>query len=334
MATKKATSAASKKKSPAKKSTAKAVKKTTAKKTVSAVAMVKEKENKYELPKPSALIAEFVGVFALTGAFFALFGSGTIGILGISLALIALVIMFAVISGAHFNPAVTIALWANRKIGGLKTILYILVQCFGALVAFFVFRGIFAATNGIGLFDGSEALIIDNLINNQGVTAEAIEEAGGLAAFAEANNFASVAKLAEYLGISSFVENNISGVGLAAFLAELVGAIVFGFGAGFAYVKRHKPVVKALALGFALFAGLAISGTTAVLNPAIAAALGSFAAGWSTDLSAMAVDDIMWPIVTYVIATVAGVVIGLTAYRFLLKDACGDKCEENCDCGC
>ncbi|GHU07256.1 hypothetical protein FACS189431_1500 [Alphaproteobacteria bacterium] len=328
MATKKAKSTTTKKKPVVKKkATVKVVEKP---KVVAASATaVVAKQNESTLPKAVALIAEFIGVFALTGAFFALFGSGVTGILGISLVLIGLVIVFAIISGAHFNPAVTIALWANRKIGGVKALLYILVQLFAALVAFFVFKAIFVAANGGDLFGGGEAAIIDNLINKQGVTAEMIEEAGGLAAFATSNGFASIPALAERIGVTLFVDNNISGNGIAAFFAELVGAIIFGLGAGVAYVKKTKPVVKALALGFALFAGLLISGSTAILNPAVAAALGSFAHGWAP----VEVADIMWPIVTYIIATIAGVVIGVTVYRFLLKGADCDCCDGKCECG-
>jgi glycerol uptake facilitator-like aquaporin len=338
MATSKARTTTAKKKSTVKKKTA--VKAAQKPKVVAAsAAAVVAKQNESKLPTPGALIAEFLGVFALTGAFFALFGSGVTGAIGISLVLIGLVIVFAVISGAHFNPAVTIALWANRKIGGVKALLYILVQLFGALVAFFVFKAIFSATNGVDFFGGSEAIIIDNLINKQNVTAEMIEEAGGLLGFATANGFASIPALAERIGVTLFVENDISGNGMAAFFAELVGAIIFGFGAGVAYVKKNKPVVKALALGFALFAGLIISGSTAVLNPAIAAALGSFTHGWPVADTAANVADIMWPILTYIIISIAGVVIGVTAYRFMLKGAacgccCDGKCDAKCKCEC
>ena len=279
------------------------------------------------IPKPSALIAELIGTFVLTGAFIALFTSGIEGTIGIAFVLIALVIMFGAISRAHFNPAITIALWANRKIGGVKAILYIIMQVVGAAMAFLVFRAIFAATNGVDMFAGSESAIIDTLINKQGVTQEMINEAGGLAQFAAANGFASVSALAEYINVPTFVENNIGGIGSAVFFAELVGSIVFGLSAGVAFLKAKKPVIKALALGFGLFAGIAISGSAVILNPAVAAALGSFSYGWGFGGAEWDVAAIMWPIVTYIVGTVAGVVIGFTGYRFLLKDA-------GCDCGC
>jgi hypothetical protein len=110
---------------------------------------------------------------------------------------------------------------------------------------------------------------------------------------------------------------------LTAFFSELIGAIIFGLGVGVAFFKRNKPVIKALALGFGLFAGLVVGGSAVILNPAIAGALGSFA--WGGEAA-----DVMWPIVTYVVATIAGVIIGSTAYRYLLKDSC---CGEGCECG-
>jgi glycerol uptake facilitator-like aquaporin len=325
MATKKANTASRSKKAPAKKKTVKAAAKPA--KTVD-----KTIESGSKLPRPGALIAEFIGAFVLTGAFFALFSGGTEGIIGISLVLIALVIIFGVISKAHFNPAVTIAMWANRKIGGVKTLLYVLVQVVGALLALLVFKAIYAASNGIDLFAGSEAMIIDNLINKQGISQEMIDQAGGLLEFAKANGFDSIAAMAERIGVNLFVDNNISGNGLAAFFAELVGAIIFGLAAGVAYLKAHKPVVKALALGFGLFAGIVIGGSTVILNPAVAAALGSFSHGWGVGGAAWNVADIMWPIITYVVATIAGVIIGLTSYRFLLKDSC--ECCEDGVCKC
>ncbi|MDR1197340.1 MAG: aquaporin [Candidatus Nomurabacteria bacterium] len=327
MATRKATTA--RKKTPAKKTGAKPTRKTAAAK---AAEIKKVEESK--MPRPSALIAELIGTFTLTGAFFALFAGGTTGIIGIALVLIALVVIFGVISRAHFNPAITIALWANRKIGGVKTLLYIVAQVVGAVLAFLVFKAIFAAANGIDLFGGSEALIIDNLINKQGLTQEMIDEAGGLLEFAKSNGFSSIAEMAERIGVTTFVDNNISGNGLAAFFSELVGAVIFGLGAGVAYLKAHKPIIKALALGFGLFAGIVVGGSTVILNPAIAGALGSFAHGWGFTGAEWNATDIMWPIITYVVATIAGVIIGITGYRFLLKDSC-DCCEGgDCSCDC
>jgi aquaporin TIP len=47
------------------------------------------------------------------------------------------------ISGGHYNPAVTIGLWAGGKIGAVKGVAYIVVQLLGAVAAALVLRYIF-----------------------------------------------------------------------------------------------------------------------------------------------------------------------------------------------
>lgn len=64
---------------------------------------------------------------------------GSLGGVGIALAhgLAILVMVYAVahISGAHINPAVTIAMWALRKIKTAEGVLYIIAQLVGAAIA-------------------------------------------------------------------------------------------------------------------------------------------------------------------------------------------------------
>lgn len=85
-----------------------------------------------------ALAAEFLGAFALTfvGAAAIL---NDMGLLVIALAhgLILAVMISATghISGAHFNPAVSIAMWATGRLPASSTIAYIAAQCAGAVVA-------------------------------------------------------------------------------------------------------------------------------------------------------------------------------------------------------
>jgi glycerol uptake facilitator-like aquaporin len=309
-------------------------KKPVSSKSVSAVAAVKETESR-KTPKISALVAEFIGAFVLTGAFIMLFTGGVEGYIGISLVLIALVAIFAIISHAHFNPAITIALWANRKFGGVKTILYILVQCFGAALAWLVFRAFFAANAGVGLVDSNDGIIIAAL-TERGVTQEMIDEAGSLLEFAKANNFATLDAMIEFLGVKTFV--SVVPNGLVTFFSELIASIIFGLGAGYAYLSHHKkPVMRSLVLGFSLFAGLVIGGAGVVMNPAIASALGAFDFGtiFGGD-SGVGLASAMWTIVIYIIATIAGVLVGLTTYRFLKKSACScdGECGDQCACGC
>ena len=312
-------SSAGKRNSPAKKVATKEIVSKTA-----AAAKADEKVVERKMPTPAALIGEFLGTFVLAGAFITMFNGGVQGHIGIALVLIALVVVFGVISRAHMNPAITIALWANRKFGGVKTILYIVAQVLGGVLAWLVLSAIFNAS--------FEAAITTNLISQQGVTQDMIDQAGGLLKFAQANGFDTLNALAARIGVSTFVDVNLAKDALPTFFAELIGAIIFGLSAGYAFIKHHRrPIVKALALGFGLFAGLMIGGGLAILNPAVAGALGGFAAVNPFGSDAM---TFWWPVVVYVVAPIAGVVIGVTTYRFLFKNSIDCKCDKYCDDKC
>jgi aquaporin Z len=89
--------------------------------------------------------AEFFGTFWLTfaGCGSAVLAAGYpslgIGFLGVSLAfgLTVLTMAYAVghISGGHFNPAVTIGLWAGKRFSAADVIPYIIAQLVGAIAA-------------------------------------------------------------------------------------------------------------------------------------------------------------------------------------------------------
>lgn len=91
------------------------------------------------------LTAEFAGTFWLTfggcgsAILAAAFPELGIGFLGVSLAfgLTVLTMAYAVggVSGGHFNPAVTIGLWAGRRIPSADVLPYIAAQVAGAIVA-------------------------------------------------------------------------------------------------------------------------------------------------------------------------------------------------------
>lgn len=91
------------------------------------------------------LFAEFFGTFWLVfgGCGSALFAAGYpnlgIGFAGVALAfgLTVLTMAYAVghISGGHFNPAVSIGLWAGGRFPAKDLIPYILTQCLGAISA-------------------------------------------------------------------------------------------------------------------------------------------------------------------------------------------------------
>ncbi|MGC1300732.1 MAG: aquaporin Z [Caulobacteraceae bacterium] len=89
--------------------------------------------------------AEFLGTFWLTfggcgsAVLAAAFPSLGIGFAGVALAfgLTVLTMAYAVgpISGGHFNPAVTLGLWAGKRIPASYILPYIVAQVLGAIVA-------------------------------------------------------------------------------------------------------------------------------------------------------------------------------------------------------
>jgi aquaporin Z len=83
------------------------------------------------------LLGTFVLVFFGTGA--AVVAGKSIGVLGIALAfgIAVLVMVYAIgsISGCHINPAITLAMLVNGKIGTKDAVIYIIVQCIGAIIA-------------------------------------------------------------------------------------------------------------------------------------------------------------------------------------------------------
>jgi aquaporin Z len=85
-------------------------------------------------------VAELIGTMALVffGCGAAVLAGRYIGFLGISFAfgMVLLVLVYSIgpISGCHVNPAVTLAMLAARKISLRDALLYIVVQCIGAVI--------------------------------------------------------------------------------------------------------------------------------------------------------------------------------------------------------
>ena len=114
-----------------------------------------------------AALAEAYGTFLLT-----LMGSGTImavnlldgsaigsvtaaglGFIGLAHGIALLVVVYTIgkLTGAHINPAVTIAHWATRRIQTAKVAPYILGQLAGASVAGFLLLGLWSSSGDPGL---------------------------------------------------------------------------------------------------------------------------------------------------------------------------------------
>ncbi len=95
------------------------------------------------------LVAEFVGTFTLIfiGAGSIVVGSGIVGIaIAHGLAIAIMVSALGAVSGAVFNPALTIGLWATRRLPTIDTIAYIIAQLLGATAAAAVLGVTFPAT--------------------------------------------------------------------------------------------------------------------------------------------------------------------------------------------
>ena len=93
---------------------------------------------------PAKLSAEFIGTFWLvfggcgSAVLAAAFPNAGIGLLGVSLAFGLTVLSGAYalgpISGGHFNPAVSVGLWAGGRFPASQLVQYILAQVLGAVV--------------------------------------------------------------------------------------------------------------------------------------------------------------------------------------------------------
>ncbi|WP_018693608.1 MIP/aquaporin family protein [Algicola sagamiensis] len=105
------------------------------------------------------LIAEILGtfmlVFAGTGAVVINQASGG-AITHIGIALVFGLIVTVVVytygesSGAHINPAVTIALWLSKRFPGASVVPYIIAQCIGAIAASMLLSAMYPANESLG----------------------------------------------------------------------------------------------------------------------------------------------------------------------------------------
>lgn len=103
--------------------------------------------------------AELIGTFALVliGCGSAVIAGEYIGFLGISLAfgLTVLAMVYAIghLSGCHINPAITLAMLVANKIKSKDAVIYIVVQCAGAVLAAAVLFAIATGQPGYDLAD-------------------------------------------------------------------------------------------------------------------------------------------------------------------------------------
>ncbi|CAN5151201.1 hypothetical protein BH09PAT3_BH09PAT3_5680 [soil metagenome] len=90
--------------------------------------------------KVAAIVAEFLATGVLTLVVLSVQRS-TIGVpyfvaLAAGLVMAMLMFVFGSVSGAHANPAITLALWTARKVGSLTAVVYVIAQLLGAWAAY------------------------------------------------------------------------------------------------------------------------------------------------------------------------------------------------------
>lgn len=93
------------------------------------------------------------GVLVLIGCGVAVLSSGELvpTALAFGLAIVAMAYSVGAISGGHFNPAVTLGQFINKKIKGQEAIFYVIAQIIGALIGAFILYVIFSSCSvGVG----------------------------------------------------------------------------------------------------------------------------------------------------------------------------------------
>lgn len=97
------------------------------------------------------LIGTFLLVFFVTSVVVLYLSTGEQASFGTDFAVIGLVhafllfgliVMFGVVSGGHFNPAVTLAAWAIKRIGSVDALIYTLAQLSGGVLGALLCKGL------------------------------------------------------------------------------------------------------------------------------------------------------------------------------------------------
>ncbi len=178
--------------------------------------------------KLAMLVAEFLGTGILTLAVLSVqrsqLGLAYFVAIAAGLAIALLIYIFGKVSGGHFNPALTLALWTARRIKTVPALTYIVAQLLGAWAAYGLYR----------YFVNTDVQQVTQAFNGRILAAEAIGALiFALAWAAAAYNRYETARFAAMAGIGytlAIIVASAASVGLAnPALAEGVRAWeVFG----------------------------------------------------------------------------------------------------------
>jgi glycerol uptake facilitator protein len=259
----------------------------------------------------SCLVGEFIGTFLLvffgcgsvatavtTGAQVGVFQVAIVWGLGIAMA----IYLTASLSGAHLNPAVTIAMAVFRDFPKSKILSYIALQMLGAFLASAVLYFIFASP--LEVFETKNAIVRG-----------------------EPGSEASAKIFGEY-----FPNPGPQGLDEAsrrvmphhsAFAAEVIGTAILLlviFGVTDSKNESRPQILTALTIGLAVTCIISLIAplTMAGLNPArdLAPRLFSSLAGWGS--IPFTANGIGW-LTVYIIAPILGALLGGLIYTKLLK---------------
>jgi aquaporin Z len=82
-----------------------------------------------------AIVAEFLGTLFFLSIILNVVNDSSVGVIAIAVGLLAAIYLAGGVSGGHFNPAVSIMMFAKGNLPADMTILYIIAQVIGALSA-------------------------------------------------------------------------------------------------------------------------------------------------------------------------------------------------------
>jgi glycerol uptake facilitator-like aquaporin len=160
-------------------------------------------------------------------------------------ALAGIVLLVGAISGAHVNPAITIAAWVTRRIGWLRAVGYIVAQALGATAALLIFNAFI-----------------------------------GAAPQPDPSTFSTGATLFKAADVTL-----LTGKEWFLFFSELVGTAILGFAIANATREVQDRVAAAFTAGLGIFIALMLSisfasyaGGSAIINPAVAISLQAYSA--------------------------------------------------------
>ena len=126
------------------------------------------------MPLSSRCVLEFIGTYFLT----LVIATAAVGGMAMNLApiaiggiLTAMIFMAGPHSGAHFNPAVTVAFWVRGVFPAGEIVPYIVVQCLGGALA--------ALTQFVLIESAPPHELLINMVNMAMLTSAAMGEEGG-----------------------------------------------------------------------------------------------------------------------------------------------------------